>query len=203
MPGNASGTGGGTPLKPAGETPTPLRQFATFFCGRVFWIAAGAKVERRDKLGNRYTLTGEQHFTGMKSARACIGKETLLDPPQPVVYHLSPVDRLIIGKAGGRLSLKLSVCEPVTEDIMVWGQAPCSQGRMKHRRGIYLGLLPPEGGSLRDITKMYLAVHRAPRPGEKVFIWTQWQVNGWEGPESVISAIFQPGPKAAAKQKGG
>jgi hypothetical protein len=100
---------------------------------RLAWIAAGAKVERRDSVGNLYTLAGHAYFSGISSARACIGRERLLDPPEPVGFHLSPVEKLIISKAGGRLTLKLSVSGPVTEDIMVFGQAPCSPGRMKCR----------------------------------------------------------------------
>lgn len=170
---------------------------------RVAWDAAGAKVERRDSAGNLYTLTGQEHFAGITGARACIGKEMLLDPPEPVAFHLSPVEKLIISQAGGRPTLKLRVSGPVTEDIMVFGQAPCSRGRMKPRRGIYLGLLPARGGSLRDITEMYLAVHRAPRLGEKVFIWTRWQVNGWEGFDSVTSAIVEAEPGPAGRGQGG
>ena len=170
---------------------------------RLAWIAAGAKVERRDSVGNLYTLSGQEHFTGISSARACIGRERLLDPPEPVGFHLSPVEKLIISKAGGRPTLKLSVSGPVTEDIMVFGQAPCSPGRMKCRNVTYLSLLPPPEGGLSDITEMYVAVYGVPPDGMKVFIRTRWQVNGWEGVDRDTSAIVEAKPGPAVGRKGG
>jgi hypothetical protein len=169
---------------------------------RLAWIVAGAKVERRDSLGNLYTLTGQALFEGINSARACIGREMLLDPPEPAGFLPSPVAKLFMRPAGGRPRLELRVGEPVSGDIMVFGQEPCGQGRMRPRRGIYLGLVPSGEGSLRDISELYLAVHRAPRAGEKVFIWTRCQVNGWEGPDRVLSALLGAEAGTAGRGQG-
>jgi hypothetical protein len=59
---------------------------------------------------------------------------------------------------------------PVTEKIMVFGQAPCSAGRMKRRNVSYLGLLPAAKDRVSDITELYVARYGEPKPGEKVFI---------------------------------
>jgi hypothetical protein len=64
---------------------------------------------------------------------------------------------------------------------MVFGQAPCSAGLSKRRNVAFLGLLPPPQNGLSDITAMYIARYGEPRPGEKVFIVTRQQKDGWEG----------------------
>ena len=170
---------------------------------RLAWIAAGAKVERHDCFGKPYTLTGQGHFEGINSARACIGREMLVEPPQPVVFGPNPVGELLISKAGGRVALKLRVGGPVREDIMVFGQAPCSAGRMKCRNVVYLGLLPDPEGGWSDITEMYAAVHGEPPEGAKVFIRTRQQRDGWEGLDSDTSAIVQGEQGPAARRRGG
>jgi hypothetical protein len=97
---------------------------------RQAWGAAGSRVQSAQRLGQG-PLTGQQHFQGINSARACIGREMLWDPPAPVVFGLNPVGQLTItnGEEGVRLRLKVS--GPVAEDIMVFGQAPCNAGRSK------------------------------------------------------------------------
>ncbi len=63
---------------------------------------------------------------------------------------------------------------------MVFGQAPCSAGRMKRRNVAYLGLLPaPEDGA-SDITDLYVAKYGTPNPGDKVFIVTCRNSDGWQ-----------------------
>jgi hypothetical protein len=86
------------------------------------------------------------------------------------------------------VTLKLSVGGPVTADIMIFGAAPCSPGRMKCRNVTYLGLLPAPVGGLSDITRLYYAVYGAPPVGWRVFIRTQQQVNGWESGATDTSA---------------
>ena len=78
---------------------------------------------------------------------------------------------------------------------MVFGQAPCSAGRMKRRNVSYLGLLPTPEGGVSDITELYVARYGEPKPGEKVFIVTRQQKNGWEGEDKVTSEIV-PGKPA-------
>ena len=63
----------------------------------------------------------------------------------------------------------------------MFGQAPCSAGRSKRRNVAYLGLLPAPQNGLSDITDIYVARYGEPRPGERVFIVTRQQKDGWEG----------------------
>ncbi len=145
------------------------------------WNAAGAEVWSHPRCGTRGKLTGEQFFTGINSTLACCHLPPLWEPPARVVFNLSPVRQLVItnGEEGVRLFLRLAAAP--TEDIMVFGQEPCSAGRNKRRNVSYLGLLPPAEDGLSEITDLYKAKYGEPRPGTKVFIVTNQQKNGWKG----------------------
>jgi hypothetical protein len=77
---------------------------------------------------------------------------------------------------------------------MLLGQAPCSSGRTKHRRVNYLGLLGPATNGECDITVPYVARFGQPRPGQKVFVVTCQQKNGWKAQDHVASAIVPASP---------
>ena len=126
--------------------------------------------------------------------RSCIGLDLLRTPPAPVAFGLNPVGQLIITNGEGGVRLLLSITAPVAEDIMVFGQAPCSAGRSKRRNVSYLGLLPAPQSGLSDITDLYLARYGEPGMGQKVFIVTRQQKDGWEGFDQVTSEIVPPKP---------
>ena len=109
---------------------------------RRAWMVSGAKVKSHPRLWQSGPLTGEMHFAGINSARARIGREMLLWPPERMVFGPNPVEGLTIRSDSGRIRLLLRIYGTVAEDIMVFGQAPCSAGRTKWRHGAYLGLLP-------------------------------------------------------------
>ena len=118
---------------------------------------------------------------GINSARARLGLDMLLLPPAPVVFGLNPVGQLVIPNDDNGIRLLLSVSSPVAEDIMVFGQAPCSSGRRKRRNVSYLGLLPTAQAGLSDITALYVARFGEPAAGQRVFIVTRQQKDGWRG----------------------
>ena len=166
------------------------------------WNVAGPKVQSKTKLGSG-PLTGQQLFQGLNSARFRIGAEMLLTPPARVVFGLSPIGQLSISNGENGVRLLLNVTGPVTEDIMVFGQAPCSAGRMKRRNVAYLGLLPAPQNGMSDITDMYVARYGEPRAGTKVFIVTCQRKDGWEGYERETNEIVPekpPGQQAAATE---
>ena len=82
----------------------------------------------------------------------------------------------------------------LAEDIMVFGQAPCSAGRSKRRNVAYLGLLPAPQDGMSDITDIYVARYGEPRAGEKVFIVTRQEKDGWEGLPQETSEIVPDKP---------
>ena len=169
---------------------------------RDLWNYAGAKIMSHPRLSCG-PLTGQQLFQALNSARFCISLPPLLVPPQPVVFGPNPVKELIPTWIDGQLQLRLRVspetgadASPASEDIMVFGQAPCSAGRSKRRNVSYLGLLPPAQDGLSDITAIYRAKFGEPSPGQKLFIVTVQQNNGWEGFEQETSEIITAKPAA-------
>jgi hypothetical protein len=159
------------------------------------WNAAGPKVQSAKRLESG-PLTGQLHFQGINSARSRIGLPPLWEPPAPVVFDRNPVGPLIITNDQSGLRLLLKLTGPVTEDIMVFAQAPCSAGRSKRRNVSYIGLLPPAVDGLCDITALYIARYGAPRPGEKLFIVTRQQKDGWEDFDQETSEIVPEPPSA-------
>ena len=190
------------------NTPSPARQqrrgafggFARAW-GRVLtqaqrevWNVAGPTVQSKTRLGSG-PLTGQQLFQGLNSARSCIGRrDLLLLPTAQVVFGPSPVGQLIARNGEDGVRLLLSVTGPVAEDIMVFGQAPCSAGRSKRRNVAYLGLLPASQDGMSDITDIYIARYGEPRAGEKVFIVTRQQKDGWEGDDLETNEIVPERP---------
>ena len=160
---------------------------------REAWNVAGPKVQSKTRLSSG-PLTGQQLFQGLNSARFRIAAKMLLTPPVPVIFEPSVVGRLTLTNGEGGVRLLLNVTGPVTEDIMVFGQAPCSAGRMKRRNVAYLGLLPAPQDGMSDITDLYVARYGEPRPGEKVFIVTRQQKDGWEGDDYETNEIVPEKP---------
>ena len=159
------------------------------------WNAAGPKVLSAKRLESG-PLTGQLHFQGINSARSCIGLPPLWEPPAPVVFDRNPVGPLIITNDQSGLRFLLKLTGPVTEDIMVFAQAPCSAGRSKRRNVSYIGLLPLAVDGLCDITALYVARYGTPRPGEKLFIVTRQQKDGWEDFDQETSEIVPEPPSA-------
>jgi hypothetical protein len=161
---------------------------------RQRWTAAALEVPSQPSLAQYSHLTGQRFWVKINQTLSGIGKAPVYDPPDPVVFGTNPVSGLSIvsdDAGGARLLLEAG---PLTEEIMVFGQAPCSPGRSKPRDPCYLGLLGPAVNGLCDITSLYTARFGRPGPGRKVFIVTCQEKNGWKGPESVFRAIVPPAP---------
>jgi hypothetical protein len=100
---------------------------------------------------------------------------------------------VIVNNEGGGVRLLLNVGQ-ATEDIMLFGEAPCSSGRTKHRRVNYLGLLGPATNGQCDITAPYVARFGQLSSGQKVFVVTCQEKGGWKAQDHVASAIVPPRP---------
>ncbi len=161
---------------------------------REAWNAKAPEVQSRKRLGQSGPLFGQMHFVGINSARARIGRDPLWTPPEPVVFGLNPVGQLTITNTGNGPRLLLSVTGPVTEDIMVFGQAPCSAGRSKRRNVSYLGLLPAPVDGVSDITDLYLARYGGLPSGQRIFIVTRQQKNGFESHDQETNEIVPRDP---------
>ena len=167
---------------------------------RQRWNVAGGKVPTQTRCGQAGVRTGEQHYVGINAARWCIHLSGFAELPEPVSLLPNPVGALSIIASEQGIRLLLTVTGPVTEDIMVFGQAPGSAGRNKRRNVSYLGLMPAPTDGVADITDLYVAKYGPLRPGTKLFIVTRQQKNGWESEDKVTSEIVPgevEGPQSA------
>ncbi len=168
---------------------------------REQWIVAAQTVPTHPSLNQYSGMSGQQLEVKINSTLRTVGQQPVVLPPQPVVFSPNPVGDLTIGyDEDGNVRLLLAV-GTVVEDLMLYGQAPCSAGRMKHRRVCYLGLAGPATNGQCDITAPYIARYGEPRPGQKVFVVTCQHKNGWKGQDHLTSAIVPPRPLPADRQE--
>jgi hypothetical protein len=170
------------------------------------WILAGAQVLSHPRLAQKGPLTGQQFWQAISTVRAIVGLPETLEVPVRPMFSRSNVGRLVIENGADGARLYLVVSGELNEDIMVFGQEPCSRGRYKRRNVSYLGLLPPPVGGLSEITHLYKAKFGEPRPGQKIFIVTCQEQDGWKGFDLETSATVPERPKelqATAETAGG
>jgi hypothetical protein len=118
-----------------------------------------------------------------------------LEPPARVAFGPSVVGELVAENTEAGVRLRVRITGELNEDVMVFGQEPCSSGRRKRRNVAYLGLLPPPVDGWSDITYLYRARYGEPRPGTRVFIVTCQTKNGWKGMDRETSALVPDRPK--------
>jgi hypothetical protein len=159
------------------------------------WILAGAQVMSHPRLAQKGPLTGQQFWQAISTVRAIVGLSETLEVPARPVFSRSNVGPLVIENGADGVRLYLAVSGELNEDIMVFGQEPCSRGRYKRRNVSYLGLLPPPIGGLSDITRLYQAKFGEPSPDQKVFIVTCQEKDGWKGLDVEASATVPERPK--------
>jgi hypothetical protein len=159
------------------------------------WTLAGAQVMSHPRLGQKGPLTGQQFWQAISTVRATVGLPETLEVPVRPVFSRSNVGRLVSENGVDGVRLYLVVSGELNEDIMVFGQEPCSRGRYKRRNVSYLGLLPPPIGGLSEITRLYTAKFGEPRPGQKIFIVTCQEKDGWKGLDQETSATVPECPK--------
>lgn len=159
------------------------------------WTLAGAQAMSHPRLGQKGPLTGQQFWQAISTVRAIVGLPETLEVPARPVFSQSNVGRLVSENGADGVRLYLVVSGELNEDIMVFGQEPCSQGRYKRRNVSYLGLVPPPIGGLSEITRLYKAKFGEPRPGQKIFIVTCQEKDGWKGLDLETSATVPERPK--------
>ena len=163
---------------------------------RENWNLAAQTVPSCPSLDQYSNLSGQQLCVKINSTLRCVGQSPVTEPPAPVIFSPNCVGGLTIDyDEAGNVRLLLAVGTAV-EDIMLFGQAPCSAGRMKNRRVNYLGLAGPVVNGQCNITAQYVARFGQPAAGQKVFVVTCQHKNGWKGQDHVTSAIVPPRPLA-------
>jgi hypothetical protein len=162
---------------------------------RQRWIFAGAQVMSDPRLGQNGPLTGQQLYTSINSVRSRVNLPETLEPPARVAFGPSVVGVLVAENTDAGVRLRVRLTGELNEDVMVFGQEPCSAGRSKRRNVAYLGLLPPPVNGWSDIIHLYRARYGEPRPGTRVFIVTCQQKDGWKGIDRETSALVPDRPK--------
>ena len=161
---------------------------------RELWDATAQQVPSHPTLGQYAHISGQQLCVKINSTLRCVGQTPVTEPPEFTVFTPNPVaDLVAVNDEGGAVRLLLTV-GPAAEDIMLFGQAPCSAGRMKHRRVCYLGLLGPATNGQCDITAQYTARFGQPSSGQKIFLVTCQTKNGWKAQDHLTRAIVPPRP---------
>jgi hypothetical protein len=161
---------------------------------RQRWNVAAQTVPTHPSLNEYSRMSGQQLCVKINSTLRCVGQPPVDEPPAPVAFSPNCMGDLTIGyDAAGNVRMLLAV-GAMAEDIMLFGQAPCSAGRMKQRRVNYLGLLGLTASGQCDITAPYVARYGQPQPGQKVFVVTCQHKNGWKGQAHVTNAIVPPQP---------
>src|ERR1039458_3489431 len=159
------------------------------------WILAAAQVMSDPRLGQNGPLTGQQLYTSINSVRSRVNLPESLEPPARVAFGVRAVGELVSENTEAGVRLRLRITGELNEDVMVFGQEPCSSGRSKRRNVACLGLLPPPVDGWSDITYLYQARYGEPRPGTRVFIVTCQQKNGWKGMDRETSTVVPDRPK--------
>ena len=170
------------------------------------WTLAGAQVMSHPRLAQKGTLTGQQLWQAISTVRSTVGLPETPEVPARPVFSMTKVGPLVAENGADGVRLYLVVSGELNEDVMVFGQDPCSRGRYARRNVSYLGLLPPPIGGLSEITYLYKAKFGEPRPGQKVFIVTCQEKDGWKGFDLETSATVPDRPKelqATAETAGG
>jgi hypothetical protein len=138
---------------------------------RELWNVAAQTVPTHPSLNQYSRLSGQMLCVKINATLRCVSQPPTAVPPAPVVFSPNCVGDLTIGyDAAGNVQLLLAVGAAV-EDIMLYGQAPCSAGRMKHRpmrhqRPVYRPVWPT--GSRTEGLRSHLpAQERLEGPGAR------------------------------------
>jgi hypothetical protein len=156
---------------------------------RTAWTAGGQKIHSRPRLGQSGPLTGCQFFTMLNCNLASIGLEQVVLPTERPSFGANPVGKLVITNTGGEVDLKLAVRGTPTRYTIVLGTKPCSAGISYATHFVILGLLPAPKAGFSNITKLYVDRFGVPPVGERVFIRTRQQIDGWEDLHRQTTAI--------------
>ena len=159
------------------------------------WRLAGAQVMSDPRLGQSGPLSGQQLYTSINSVRSRVDLPETLEVPARPSFSVNPVGSLVISNTELGVRLQVEVSGELHEDVMAFGQAPCSAGRLKRRNLAYLGLLPLPIDGLSDITGLYRARYGEPKPGTKIFIVTCQQKDGWKAFDKETSEIVPDRPE--------
>jgi hypothetical protein len=181
------------------RTPSQLDRRTAFQRARAFWgtltdeqfLAWNTLATTRQThpvLGQSSKLSGYELAVQINVHLATVGLPMLPDPSPLPVFPANPVLGLNITRADGTLSLELRLSAQPAQYIVVLGAKPQNPGvsYVDHYR--ILGLLPDPEGGLSDITNLYVHKFSLLPAGQRIFIQTVQQINGWRDVPQTFSA---------------
>jgi hypothetical protein len=133
-------------------------------------------------------LSGYELFVQVNVHLAAVGLPMTPTPSPAPLFPTNPVVGLTVAMTGDAASLKLQLSAPPVQHVVVFGARPQNPGRRYVDHFALLGLLPEPQGNLVEIAGLYLARFKLLRPGQRVFIRTLQQINGWRDLPQTVSA---------------
>jgi hypothetical protein len=165
------------------------------------WDAAAKKENRRRHLRRGHRLNGQNLFTEINAHQRFLGLPPYLDPPERPAFTLTRLGPLVAGDDKAGFILKLGVPGAPEGHVLVFGARPCSPGRRYCDKLTYLGLLPAPSGGVSEITTLYCKRYGVPRPGSRVIIAIQQQMNGWRNLPMRLDVVIPSEQAPATKSK--
>jgi hypothetical protein len=179
--------------------PLQLDRRTAFQQARQFWgtltdeqFAAWNTLARtrrtRSVLGQSTGLSGYELAVQINVHQATFGLPMLPTPSPVPIFPDNPVLGLNITRVGEAVSLKLPLSAQPVQYIVVLGARPQNPGVSYVDHYSILGLVSATEGGVCDITELYLAKFHLLPVGQRIFIQTVQQINGWRDLPKTVSA---------------
>ncbi len=156
---------------------------------RAAWIAAAQSYNANPSLGQSGRLTGSQLYTKINASVLAIGGTVKTAPPVMPNFTPLPIDALEITNEAGTIALKLHTTASPPDGTMRRAAPPQSPGTYRPISLRLLGTLGSPVASYITITSTYTTRYGVPAVGQKVFVSVNANIDGWEGPKLVFSAV--------------
>jgi hypothetical protein len=152
------------------------------------WKTLASTRQTHPVLGQPSNLSGYELAVQINVHLATVGLPMQPIPSPVPVFPANPVLGLDITCANGDVSLKVRLSAQPAQYIVVLGAKPQNPGASYVDHYRILGLLPDPEGGLSDITDLYLDTFSLLPAGQRIFIQTVQQINGWHDLPQTISA---------------
>ena len=123
--------------------------------------------------GRLRRMSGQRYFVLCNARRIRDGEHPLRLPPKDEPCDPNAIlKRVLITYPGGRIKIQVEFNGVPTARLSVWASRPLDRWVSRCYQCPRLGLLPPLVGNVADFTKLYVAKHGRPAPGQwfRVFL---------------------------------
>ena len=152
------------------------------------WNTLARTRQTHPVLGETSNLSGYELAVQVNVHLATVGLPMVSTPSPIPFFPTNPVLGLNIDNIGGDVTLNIPLSAQPAQYIVVFGARPQSPGVSYVDHYTILGLLPDPVGGVCDITDLYLAKFHLLPVGQRIFIRTVQQINGWRDLPKTISA---------------